>query len=126
MGTGIAETNMTGTGTVTLAPEDSFVLGSGTYKGTEWDQTPLNTCGQGMERARGFSRAATVGAEIQGDELSIGFTANERPFDMAWIVTVPQTGGTRTITAKQPFCGEAGKAATTTTIVVTATPVPAG
>ncbi|WP_028064484.1 hypothetical protein [Solirubrobacter soli] len=123
MGPGIAETNAVGAAGVTIGPEDGLVEGTGTYAGTEWDQTVFNTCGQDMARARGFSSPATFGGEIQGDEVTLGFTANERPFEAAWIVTLPVTGGTRTITARQPFCGEPQKALTTAVIAVSATPV---
>jgi len=123
MGAGIAETNATGTGSVTIGPEDGLVEGSGTYSGTEWDQTVTNTCGMDMLRARGFSSPATFGGELQGDQVTLGFTANLRPFEAAWIVTLPVTGGEKTITARQPFCGTPGLAATTAKITVTATPV---
>ncbi len=83
MGAGIAETNATGTGSVTLGPEDGLVEGSGTYSGTEWDQTVTNTCGMDMLRARGFSSPATFGGELQGDQVTLGFTANLRPFEAA-------------------------------------------
>ena len=52
MGAGIAETNATGTGSVTIGPEDGLVEGGGTYSGTEWDGTVTNTCGMDMLRAR--------------------------------------------------------------------------
>ena len=40
--------------------------------------------------------------------MTLGFTAIERPFEAAWIVTLPVTGGEQTITARQPFCGTPG------------------
>jgi hypothetical protein len=55
--------------------------------------------------------------------VTLGFTANLRPFEAAWIVTLPVTGGEKTITARQPFCGAPGLAATTAKITLTATPV---
>lgn len=123
MGPGIAETRATGTGTVTLGPQDGIVEGTGTFSGTEWDSGPANTCGQDMLRTRAFSSPVAFGGEIQGDQVTLAFTAIERPFDAAWIVTLPLTGGERTFSSRQPFCGEPDRALRTAKITVTSTPV---
>lgn len=120
MGPGIAETDATGTGTVTAGPGDGLVIGTGSFGGTEWDATVTNTCGQDMARTRPFSSPATVGAEVESDEVTIAFTADLRPLDAAWIVTLPIAGGERTFTSRQPFCGTPGLALTTATIRVAA------
>jgi hypothetical protein len=126
-GPGNAQTHMTGTGTVTLgdaATAGELVMGSGQYDGTEWDQRVDNTCGQDMQALRPFGGRATVGAQRHDDgTITVAFTADERPFDMAWIVTLPDRGGTQTIEADQPFCGQPRAAHTTTVFSVTVTEI---
>jgi hypothetical protein len=123
MGLGIAETTATGSGTVTTGPGEGLTEGTGEFSGSEWDQTPLNTCGQDMLRTRTFVSAVAIGAEIQGEEVTVAFSAVERPFDAAWILTVPVTGGEQTFTSRQPFCGQPDMAVRTATVTVAATPV---
>ncbi|MDA0181112.1 hypothetical protein OJ997_12470 [Solirubrobacter phytolaccae] len=122
MGPEIVPTKATGTGSVTVGPGEGVVEGSGAFSGTEWASGADNTCGDDMTRQRAFSSAVAVGAEIQGEEVTIGFTAIERPFDAAWIVTVPVTGGEQTFKTKQPFCGEPEKAVRTAIVRIAATP----
>lgn len=123
MGPGVAETTATGAGTVTVGPGEGLVEGSGSFSGSEWDSGVLNTCGQDMLRTRTFSSPVAVGAEIQGEQVTIAFTAIERPFDAAWIVTVPVTGGEQRFSSRQPFCGTPELAVRTATVKVAATPV---
>jgi hypothetical protein len=124
MGPDVAPTAMTGTGTVVLGPRERETMGTGSYSGTEWASDVLNTCGEDMTRTRAFTGTATVGATANDDgTVSVAFTANERPLTMAWIVVVPPAGGTERITAKQPFCGEPGRAATQADITVTRTKI---
>lgn len=124
MGSDVVQTEMTGSGSVVLGPRERETIGTGSYSGTEWASGVDNTCGEDMTRARGFTGTATVGATANDDgTVSVAFTANERPLTMAWIVVVPATGGTERITAKQPFCGEPGRAATQSDITVTRTKI---
>ncbi|MES1192690.1 MAG: hypothetical protein ABUM26_00080, partial [Solirubrobacterales bacterium] len=124
MGPDVAPTAMTGSGSVVLGPREREAMGTGSYSGTEWASGVENTCGEDMTRTRAFSGTATVGATANDDgTVSVAFTANERPLTMAWIVVVPPEGGTERITAKQPFCGEAGRAATQADITVTRTKI---
>lgn len=120
MGPGITETHMRGSGQLRLGDATTagvYVEGTGEYTGSEWAQTPNNTCGEDMLRSRTFAGRATVGGQRNDDgTITVGFTADERPFDMAWIVVVPVTGGNRWIEARQPFCGDPGKALTNTNV----------
>lgn len=126
-GAGNAPTHMAGTGTVTLgdaATAGELVMGSGQYDGTEWDQRIDNTCGQDMQALRAFGGRATVGAQRHDDgTMTVAFTADERPFEMAWIVVLPDRGGTQVIEADQPFCGKPEGAHTKTTFTVTVTEI---
>lgn len=124
MGPGIAPTDAKGAGTVTIGPGDGLVEGTGTFAGSEWDGTVTNPCGHDMLRTRSFSSPVAFGGEIQGDQVTLAFTAVERPFDAAWIETFPVTGGERTITSRAPFCGTPNLALRTAKITVTAVPVP--
>lgn len=123
MGPGIVETSMRGSGEVLLGDPSSVgvaVDGSGTYNGTEWAQTPENSCGMDMLRTRDFAGRAAVGAQRNDDgTITVAFTAPERPFELAWIVIVPATGGSQTIRASQPFCGTPGMAQTLAEVTVT-------
>ncbi|MBE2316999.1 hypothetical protein DVA67_013535 [Solirubrobacter sp. CPCC 204708] len=123
MGPGIAETLATGTGTFTTGPGEGSTPGTGTFSGSEWDGTAVNSCGKDMLRTRTFTSIVAVGGEIQGDQVVIGFTAVERAFDAAWIETFPVTGGERTIESRAPFCGTPNLALRTAKISVKATPV---
>lgn len=123
MGSQVAPTVAAGVGKVTAGPGDGLVEGTGEFFGREWDSGPLNTCGEDMLRSRQFNSPAAVAAEVQGDEVTIGFTAIERPFDAAWIVTVPVTGGKQSFASYQPFCGDPTGAFRWADIVVLATPV---
>ncbi|ADB50434.1 hypothetical protein [Conexibacter woesei] len=130
MGTGIVETSMRGSGEVLLGDPSSVgvhVDGSGTYNGTEWDGTPENSCGMDMLRTRDFAGRAAVGAQRNDDgTISVAFSAPERPYEMSWIVVVPATGGSETIRAAQPFCGQPGLAQTLAEVTVTTQEVPVG
>lgn len=124
MGPGIAETHMRGSGTVLLGDASTageVVMGTGEYDGTEWDQRVDNTCGQDMLATRSFAGRATVGAQRHDDgTITVGFTADQRPFELSWIVVMPATGGTRVIRSEQPFCGQPRMAATVTEFTVVA------
>ncbi len=130
-GPGNAHTDMAGTGTVTLGDATTAgepVEGSGQYDGTEWDQRVDNTCGQDMQALRSFGGRATVFAQRHDDgTITVGFSAisadGGRPFDMAWIVTVPESGGSQVIEADQPFCGKRDGAHTKTTFTVAVTEI---
>ena len=125
MGPGIAETHMSGTGEVLLGDETTVgqtVDGTGRYQGVEWDGTVVNSCAHDMLRTRDFAGEAAVGAQRNDDgTITVAFTAVERPFEMAWIVTLPERGGTQLIEGRQPFCGEPGRARTTTVFTVDVT-----
>jgi hypothetical protein len=112
MGDGVTPTNMTGTASAEAkVGEDHAPAGEGTFSGTEWDGTVHNACGEDMQAERGFSGIATAGADIQDDgTVTVAWTANERPFTMAWIVNIPLTPGTQVVTRSgaHPFCGEPG------------------
>lgn len=123
MGPGIAETTATGKGTFTTGPGEGIAEGTGSFAGSEWDSGVLNTCGQDMLKTRTFSSAVAVGGEIQGDAVTVGFTAIERPFDAAWIVSLPVTGGETVVESRAPFCGTPNLALRHAKIVVKATPV---
>ncbi len=126
IGSGVAETNMTGTGSVFLPWNEDNAEGTGTYEGTEWDGTVANPCGEDMGRSRGYSGKAIVGVHRNRDgTFSVAFTAAERPLRHSFLAIVPATGGAVDSTGKQPFCGEAGRAKTTTKLVVTSAAVPA-
>lgn len=130
MGPGIVETSMRGSGEVFLGDPSSVgvsVDGTGTYNGTEWDGTPENSCGMDMLRTRDFAGRAAVGAQRNDDgTISVAFSAPERPYEMSWIVVVPATGGSETIRAAQPFCGQPGMAQTLAEVTVTTQEVPVG
>lgn len=124
MGPGIAETNMTGSGSVDLRWDQDLAEGTGAYAGTEWDGTIANPCGHDMTRSRGFSGAATVGAHRNDDgTITVAWTANERPLRMAFMAIVPPSGGTRAFYGEQPFCGTPKLAKTTTDLAVSITPL---
>jgi hypothetical protein len=123
MGADVAPTEARGTATVTLGPEDGFVDGTGTFSGSEWDGTLTNPCGHDMLRTRTFSSPVAFGGEVRGDQVTLAFTAVERPLVASWIVTLPVTGGTRTFTSRQPFCGTPDLALRTANITVSASPV---
>jgi hypothetical protein len=122
MGVGIAESLVHGSGEFLMRPDGQYYEGSGSYRGVEWDQTPDNTCGEDMTRSRDIAGATTVGGQHNGDgTITVGITGNEKPQEFSWIVTVPETGGTETITNRQTFCGEPNLAARKTVITVTVT-----
>ena len=123
MGSGIAQTNAVGVGRVTVGPGEGYVDGEGEFFGTEWDSGVGNPCGHDMLRSRAFSTTVVTGAKIEGDEVTIAFTAVERLFENSWILKLPLTGGEEFYTSYQPFCGDPKKALHTSTIKVTGTPV---
>ena len=123
MGSGIAQTNATGVGRVTVGPGEGYVDGEGDYFGTEWDSGIGNPCGHDMLRTRAFSSPVVVGAKIEDDKVTIAFTAIHRLFEASWILTLPLTGGEEFYTSYQPFCGEPQRAFHTSTVKVTGTPV---
>lgn len=126
MGPGIARTDMTGSGSVTLEPGQAEAMGSGSYTGAEWDGGVGNPCGDDMQRSRTFSGEASVGATANDDgTVTVAYIATARALRMSWLIVLagPGQGKVEHITAKQPFCGEAGRAATTADVVVTATKV---
>jgi hypothetical protein len=123
MGPDVAATDANGLGRVTVGPGEGWVDGEGTFLGTEWDSGVGNTCGQDMLRSRAFSSPAVVGAEIEGDRVTIAFTAVLRPLSASWVVTVPVTGGSEFFASYHPFCGEPDRALRHARIEVKATPV---
>jgi hypothetical protein len=123
MGSGVAQTNATGVGRVTVGPGEGYVDGEGDYFGTEWDSGIGNPCGHDMLRTRAFSSPVVVGAKIEEDRVTIAFTAVHRLFEASWILTLPVTGGEEFYTSFQPFCGAPQGAFHTSTVKVTATPV---
>ena len=110
MGSGIAQTLATGLGRVTVGPGEGYVDGEGDFFGTEWDSGIGNPCGHDMLRTRAFSSPVVVGAKIEGDRVTIAFTAIYMLFDASWILTLPLTGGEEFYTSYQPFCGDPQKA----------------
>lgn len=126
MGPGIAPTTAHGTGSVFLPWNADAAEGKGTYEGTEWDGRIGNPCGEDMLASRGFGGTATVGVTRNDDgTFSVAWVANERPLRMSWIEVVTPEDITITRKGKQPFCGTAGLAATTTNLTITARAVPA-
>lgn len=128
MGSGIAETNASLTGTVFLAWNAEEAEGTGTYSGDEWDGTVANPCGHDMARSRGFGGKATVGAVRNRDgSISVAIVAVDRPLRLSFLqVLEPGEDGTiRDSTGTQPFCGEAKRAKTTTKVTITSEAVPA-
>ncbi|MBJ7328293.1 MAG: hypothetical protein JHC95_00260 [Solirubrobacteraceae bacterium] len=124
MGSGITETNMTGSGSVVLPWNADEAESTGTYTGTEWDGTIGNPCGNNMTAVRGFSGTAIVGADRNDDgTLTVAFVTKERPLRMSWLLVVPMTGEKRQIKHAQPFCGTAGLAKTTADVTVTVSPM---
>ncbi len=123
MGSGIAQTLATGLGRVTVGPGEGYVDGEGDFFGTEWDSGIGNPCGHDMLRTRAFSSPVVVGAKIEGDRVTIAFTAIYMLFDASWILTLPLTGGEEFYTSYQPFCGDPQKALRWSKVKVTGTPV---
>lgn len=123
MGSGIAQTNAVGVGRVTVGEGEGYVDGEGEFFGSEWDSGIGNPCGHDMLRTRAFSTTVVTGAKIEGDQVTIAFTAVERLFENSWILKLPLTGGEEFYTSFQPFCGDPKKALHTSTIKVTGTPV---
>ena len=123
MGSGIAQTLATGVGRVTVGPGEGYVDGEGDFFGTEWDSGIGNPCGHDMLRTRAFSSPVVVGAKIEGDRVTIAFTAIYMLFDASWILTLPLTGGEEFYTSYQPFCGDPQKALRWSSVKVTGTPV---
>ena len=105
MGPGIAPTNATGTGTVTIGPGDGLVEGTGTFFGTRVGRDRGQPVRPRHAAHTHLLSPVAFGGEIQGDQVTLGFTAIERPFEAAWIVTLPVTGGEEIYTSRQPFCG---------------------
>lgn len=123
MGSGIAQTNAVGAARVTVGEGEGYVDGEGDFFGTEWDSGIGNPCGHDMLRTRAFSSTVVTGAKIEGDKVTVAFTAVERLFEASWILTLPLTGGEEFYTSYGPFCGEPNRAFYTTTVKVTGTPV---
>ena len=125
MGLGITPTDFSGKGEVTIGPAETYVEGSGTYSGSEWDQRIDNTCGQDMSATRVFSGQAKLDVQRNDDgTFTIGFAALERPWRYAWIVVVPAQGGVEEIRARKPFCGQPELAVTDATVTVSGVEVP--
>lgn len=126
MGPGIAATNAHGSGSVFLRWDADKAEGSGTYDGTEWDGTIGNPCGDDMLATRSFGGTATVGVTRNDDgTFTVAWVANERPLRMSWLEVVTAEGATITRKHRQPFCGQAGLAATTANLTIGVQAVPA-